>query len=328
MSVPISSTAAITASNGATVSHSTAPHRKNAAQRSRSDSPYQQRTSQKDNPTQQLIKQAVDYLIQQLEQGKSETLTAYLSAMARFHSYSFGNILQIARQRPDAQRVAGIRAWNELGRFVKKGEKGIQILAPMIGYRRKKDAAEHEQDAKPAPMLIGFRAVYVFDIGQTDGAALPEFEHAITGEVGAHRDRMIAFLAAQNIKLEFNEKIAPALGVSYGGKIALLPGQSKAEEFTTLVHETAHEILHKTERRTMTTATVRETEAEAVAFIVGQAVGLEMGTASSDYIQMYAGNAALLAESLEVIQRTSAVILAAILAVEPVSQNEAVAEVA
>jgi hypothetical protein len=62
----------------------------------------------------------------------------------------------------------------------------------------------------------------------------------------------------------------------------------------------------------MTTATVRETEAEAVAFIVGQAVGLEMGTASSDYIQMYAGNAALLTESLEVIQRTSAVILGAL----------------
>jgi hypothetical protein len=62
----------------------------------------------------------------------------------------------------------------------------------------------------------------------------------------------------------------------------------------------------------MTTATVRETEAEAVAFIVGQSIGLEMGKASSDYIQMYAGNAALLAESLEVIQRTSAVILDAI----------------
>jgi hypothetical protein len=259
-------------------------------------------------------------------------LTAYLEAMARFHNYSFGNILAIARQRPTATRVAGIRSWNELGRFVKKGEKGIQILAPMIGYRRRRDAAEQEpsanQEAKPAPMLIGFRAVYVFDIGQTEGADLPEFEHNITGEVGAHRDRMIAFLAAQNIKLEFNEKIAPALGVSYGGKIAILPGQSKAEEFTTLVHEATHELLHKAERRTMTTATVRETEAEAVAFIVGQAVGLKMGTASSDYIQMYAGNAALLAESLKVIQRTSSVILAAILADEAAEENEAIAEVA
>ena len=318
--------------NNSNGSSSTAPHSKNAALRSISDSPYQQRTTQRENPTQQLIKQAVDYLLQQLEAGKSETLTAYLGAMARFHNYSFGNILAIARQRPTATRVAGIRAWNELGRFVKKGEKGIQILAPMIGYRRRRDTAEQEpnanQDAKPAPALIGFRAVYVFDVGQTEGADLPEFEHNITGEVGAHRDRMIAFLTAQNIKLEFNEKIAPALGVSYGGKVVLLSGQSKAEEFTTLVHETAHELLHKAERRTMTTATVRETEAEAVAFIVGQAVGLEMGTASSDYIQMYAGNAALLAESLEVIQRTSSVILAAILAEEAAEENEAVAEVA
>jgi hypothetical protein len=230
--------AARTNSNAAT----TAPHSNNAALRS--ESPYQQRTTQRDNPTQQLIKQAVDYLLQQLEAGKSETLTAYLGAMARFHKYSFGNILAIARQRPTASHVAGIRAWNELGRFVKRGEKGIQILAPMIGYRRRRDEAEQEQtasqDAKPAPMLIGFRAVYVFDIGQTEGSDLPELEHNITGEVGAHRDRMIAFLAAQNIKLEFNEKIAPALGVSYGGKIVLLPGQSKAEEFTTLVHEAAH----------------------------------------------------------------------------------------
>ncbi|MGB6688695.1 MAG: ArdC family protein [Terracidiphilus sp.] len=305
-----------------------APHRKNAARRTRSESPYQQRTSQKDNPTQQLIKQAVDYLIQQLEAGKSETLTAYLGAMARFHSYSFGNILAIARQRPTATRVAGIRAWNELGRFVRKGEKGIQILAPIIGHRRNRDTAEQEQEARPASVLIGFRAVYVFDLSQTEGAELPEFEHNITGEVGERRDRMIAFLEMQNITLEFNEKIAPALGVSYGGKIALLPGQSKAEEFTTLVHETAHELLHKTERRTMTTATVRETEAEAVAFIVGQSVGLDMGTASSDYIQMYAGDATLLAESLEVIQRTSAVILAAIQTEEPTQENESVAELA
>jgi hypothetical protein len=295
-----------------------APHRKNAAQRSRSDSPYQQRTTQRDNPTQLLIKQAVDYLIQQLEAGKSETLTAYLNAMARFHSYSFGNILQIARQRPTATRVAGIRTWNEIGRFVKKGEKGIQILAPMMGYRRRKSAdGEPEPETKPQPVLIGFRAVYVFDVAQTEGADLPEFEHSVTGEVGEHHDRLINFLAQQNIALEFNEKIAPALGVSYGGKIALLPGQSKAEEFVSLVHETAHELLHKAERRTMTTQTVRETEAEAVAFIVGQAVGLEMGNASSDYIQMYAGNAALLAESLEVIQRTASTILRAIRPEEP-----------
>ena len=134
MSAAIGSTA-YTVSNDATNSSNATPHRKNAAQRTeRSTSPYQQRTSQKDNPTQLIIKQAVDFLIQQLEAGKSETLTAYLGAMARFHNYSFGNILAIARQRPTATRVAGFGTWKEMGRFVKKGEKGIQILAPMIGY--------------------------------------------------------------------------------------------------------------------------------------------------------------------------------------------------
>jgi hypothetical protein len=305
------SIAATTASNGTAIGQG-APHRKNATQRNRSDSPYQGRTAQKDNPTQLIIKQAVDFLIRQVEAGKSETLTAYLTAMARFHNYSFGNIVAIARQKPDATRVAGFGTWKEMGRFVKRGEKGIQILAPMIGFRRKGDAAEQEPETKPQRVLIGFRVVHVFDVAQTEGEDLPEFEHSISGEVGEQRDRLIDFLVQQNIALEFNERISPALGVSYGGKIALLPGQSKPEEFVTLVHETAHELLHKAERRTFTTATVRETEAEAVAFIVGQAIGLEMGTASSDYIQMYNGNATLLAESLEVIQRTSAVILAAI----------------
>jgi hypothetical protein len=234
-----------------------------------------------------------------------------------------------ALQRPTATRVAGFGTWKEMGRFVKRGERGIQILAPMIGNRRRNaDTAQNtdaDGNAKPQPVLIGFRAVYVFDVEQTEGAELPEFEHNISGEVGEQRDRLIDFLAQQNITLEFNERIAPALGVSYGGKIALLPGQSKPEEFVTLVHETAHELLHKAERRTFTTATVRETEAEAVAFIVGQAIGLEMGNASSDYIQMYNGNATLLTESLEVIQRTSAVILAAIRideSAEPATERE------
>jgi hypothetical protein len=97
-----------------------------------------------------------------------------------------------------------------------------------------------------------------------------------------------------------------------GGKIALLPGQSTAEEFSILVHELAHEMLHKAERRTATTKTVRETEAEAIAFVIGNAIGLNTGRASADYIHLYHGNAALLAESLEVIQKTSAVILAAL----------------
>ena len=134
----------------------------------------------------------------------------------------------------------------------------------------------------------------------------------ISGDVGENRDRLVSFIERQGIELVFTERIAPALGMSYGGRIAILPGQSEAETFATLLHELAHEMLHKAERRTTTTKVVRETEAEAIAFVVGKAVGLEVGTASADYIALYHGNASLLIESLEVIQQTSAVILAAL----------------
>jgi antirestriction protein ArdC len=245
--------------------------------------PASDSNNRKPATAQQLVRENVQYLIEQLEAGHSETLTAFLDAMAHFRNYSFGNVLLIARQKPDARNVAGMWAWNQLGRRVKRGEKGIAILAPMAAKARKDDAKSNGEDSSK-PSLLGFRRVYVWDVAQTEGKDLPEFEHSISGEVGAYRDRLIAFLDSQNIALEYNENIAPALGVSYGGKIAILPGQSKAEELVTLVHELAHEQLHKSERRTKTTATVRETEAEAVAFIVGQAIGLEMGSVSSDYV--------------------------------------------
>ena len=255
----------------------------------------------------------VQALIEQLEQGHSEGLTAYLTVMGRFHNYSFGNILEIARQRPNATRVAGLYAWNQLGRKVKKGERGIRILVPVIGVRRKKDAeAEKDIRTQNQAVLVGFRTAYVFDVTQTEGKDLPELSERVTGDVGEYRGRLLDFIAAQGIQLEFQESIAPALGMSYGGRIAVLPGQGAAEEFSTLVHELAHEMLHKTERRTATTKTVRETEAEAIAFVVGKTIGLTTGRASADYIHLYHGNAALLTESLEVIQKASAVILSAL----------------
>jgi hypothetical protein len=261
----------------------------------------------------EVIAANVKLLIDQLEAGHSEGLTAYLTAMGRFHNYSFGNILEIARQKPDATRVAGMYAWNQLGRKVIKGQKGIRILAPMIGIRKKKDSeAEKDITKQNHPVLVGFRSAYVFDVSQTEGAPLPDLSERVKGEVGEYRERLIDFLIAQGIELEFKESIAPALGMSYGGKIAILPGQAAAEEFSTLVHELAHEMLHKSERRTATTKTVRETEAEAIAFVVSQTIGLDAGRASADYIHLYHGNAALLAESLEIIQRTSALILSAI----------------
>ena len=268
-------------------------------------------------PKQQTAKEAiavnVQALIEQLEQGHSEGLTAYLTAMGRFHNYSFGNILEIARQRPNATRVAGLYAWNQLGRKVRKGERGIRILAPVIGVRRKKDSeAEKDIRTQNQAVLVGFHSAYVFDVTQTEGADLPELSERVTGNVGEHRERLLDFIAAQGIRLEFKDSIAPASGMSYGGRIAILPGQGAAEEFSTLVHELAHEMLHKAERRTATTKTVRETEAEAIAFVVGTTIGLSTGRASADYIHLYHGNASLLTESLEVIQKASAVILSAL----------------
>ena len=89
-----------------------------------------------------------------------------------------------------------------------------------------------------------------------------------------------------------------------------------------MVHELGHELLHRSERRTLTTKTVRETEAESIAFIVSRAVGLNTGTASSDYVAMYGGNVELLTESLAVIQQASATILDALFAeeAEPLAQ--------
>src|SRR5580658_6474774 len=276
--------------------------------------------SKKPNTKQELIAANIKLLIEQLEAGKSDALTNYLTAMSRFHNYSFGNVLEIARQMPTATRVAGFWTWKNLGRSVKAGQKGIRILAPIVGVRRKKDEeAEKDITKQNTRVVLGFRNTYVFDVSQTDGVDLPEL-HEVTGDPGENIDRLAAFLKAQGIQPVYNEKIAPALGCSYGGRIAILPGQTKAEEFSTLVHETAHEMLHKAERRTATTKTVRETEAEAVAFVVGKAVGLITGSASADYIQLYHGNASLLAESLEVIQQTSGIILAAL---EPPMLNDA-----
>jgi hypothetical protein len=298
------SNSASTASNG--TASSVATTRRNRPTTENPKQPQQRQTAK------EIIAANVKSLIEQLEAGHSDALTAYLDAMSRFHNYSFGNILEIALQRPSASRVAGMYAWNQLGRRVKKGEKGIRILAPIIGIKRKPDEeAEKDITKQNTRVLVGFRNAYVFDVEQTEGVDLPAMRE-VYGDVGENHDRLLSFIERQGIELVFTENIAPALGMSYGGRIAILPGQSKAETFATLVHELAHEMLHKAERRATTTKVVRETEAEAIAFVVGKAVGLEAGTASADYIHLYHGNASLLAESLEVIQQTSAVILAAL----------------
>ncbi len=260
---------------------------------------------------------ALDRLMAALEQGQSETLKNYLRLMSRFRKYSWGNCLLIYSQRPDATHVAGFHAWLKLQRYVRKGEKGIVILAPMIGRKRSDDELTEDLEVR----VFGFRAAYVFDVSQTDGEPLPEFA-TVQGDPAEYTERLKTFIAAKGITLEFSDRIAPANGASSGGKITLRPNLSPAETFSTLVHETGHEMLHRGERRTQTSHTVRETEAEAVAFVVSSAIGLDVNSASADYIQLHAGDRATLAESLAIVQQTAAEILNAI---QPAESAERVA---
>jgi hypothetical protein len=96
-------------------------------------------------------KEAADYLVQSLEAGHSEVLTQYLRAMGKFHTYSFGNIMLIAQQKPSASNVAGVRTWNSLGRFVRRGEKGILILAPMVGRKRLEEITVEQGERGKTP---------------------------------------------------------------------------------------------------------------------------------------------------------------------------------
>jgi len=109
----------------------------------------------------------------------------------------------------------------------------------------------------------------------------------VKGDPQGYTDRLTQFVASQNIRLEYDGKIAPAGGMSSGGKISLLPDLAPAEHFAILVHEVAHELLHRGDRRKETTHTVRETEAEAVALVVCSAIGLDTNSSSSDYSGRY-----------------------------------------
>jgi len=259
----------------------------------------------------QIASEAIEQLSEALERGHSETLRNYLAAMARFHRYSLHNLLLIVSQRPDATRVAGFHTWKELGRNVKKGAKGIMILAPVVLRRSKEENTSEEDQSKTA---LGFRVVYVFDQIDTEGEPLCELDSA-QGDPAGYTERLKQFIEERGIQLEYSDSIYPAQGQCSPGKIVLLPGQSAAEEYATLVHETAHSLLHMQERRAETTKRVRETEAEAVAFVVCKAIGLK-ASSSVDYIHLYSGDKDTLAESLEHVRHASSEILAAIMSTD------------
>ncbi|MFO0915915.1 MAG: ArdC-like ssDNA-binding domain-containing protein [Pirellulales bacterium] len=258
------------------------------------------------------VESAYEELAKALEAGKSETLIQYLKMCSRFHQYSLGNCILIYLQKPDATFVAGYRRWLELHRFVKKGEKGIAILAPLIRKRPvEKEGRPAEKDEKAEKVersVVGFRSVFVFDLSQTDGEELPQFAVS-SGEPGELIGTVENFIRARGITLTYEPISGGANGMSAGGSIVISPELSPPETFRVLVHEAAHELLHQGDRRGETSKSTRELEAEAVAFIVASAFGIDSSTRSSDYIQLYNGDKEGLVRSLDIIQKTATTII-------------------
>jgi N-terminal domain of anti-restriction factor ArdC len=160
---------------------------------------------------------ALDHLAALLDEGHSGQLTALLRTMAQFDKYSWHNVCLIARQRPTATHVAGFQTWRTLRRFVRKGEKGIAILAPIVGRR------EEEVTSEEIRTVLGFRAAYVFDVEQTDGEPLPAPTEA-TGDPGAATEMLKASVLARGIAIDSVDDLGGALGTSSGGRIQLLRG--------------------------------------------------------------------------------------------------------
>ncbi|MHB2023411.1 MAG: ArdC-like ssDNA-binding domain-containing protein [Mycobacteriales bacterium] len=246
---------------------------------------------------------------------ESDAWQRMLTVAARFHSYSPNNILLIGVQRPDATRVAGYRRWVELGRHVRKGEKGIGILAP-VSYR----ADPADPDIDPADdvtrprVLRGFRVVHVFDISQTDGAELPELRpRLITGEapVGLW-DELALQVAGAGFSLR-RADTRPANGYTDHAArvVAVHDALSEGHAVKTLAHELGHCLLHgplaAPEGLTREQA---EVEAESVAYVVTAAAGLDSIGYTLPYVAGWAGgNCELVRRSAERVLGCSRAIL-------------------
>lgn len=254
-----------------------------------------------------VLDEHLNALAEQMRQGKSSELLRYLEFAAQFHQYSFRNVLLILAQKPGATRVAGLRHWNQLGRHVKPGEKGIMILAPMaVKKRRQSQESESDEDEEDRTITL-FKVVYVFDVSQTEGQPLPSLLHA-SGDAASLFPTLQATVRRAGIVLDLVEHVpgsASAHGASFGGRIAVRNDLEDAEGFRTLAHEFAHEKLHWQGEKE--SKTVRETEADATAFVVCRHFGVHVDTA--DYLLLYDATPDALLARLEIIRDTAAEII-------------------
>ena len=250
------------------------------------------------------MNEKVKAITDKLEAGLDELYNSdkykeYLAFSARFHKYSFNNCLLILMQRPDATRVAGIGVWNNAGRKIKKGEHGIHILAPNTKKIKINDDEEKV-------ITTGFRIAYVFDESQTEGEKLPEIgvdELQGSNNIADDIKRIITQISP--VIIEYTDITNGSKGYfSYAEqKICIKQGMSDLQTAKTMIHETAHAMLHKPDDGK--TREQKEVEAESVAFIVSTYFGLDTSDYSFGYIASWERNKDLLKASLKDIQKCS-----------------------
>jgi antirestriction protein ArdC len=228
----------------------------------------------------------------------SEQWQAWLNVASRFRTYSWGNQLLIAIQAPHASHVAGFHAWLKMNRYVRKGEKGIRILAPCV-YRAKQTAQESHQGAdsedtaqepasEPTAVLRGFTVVSVFDVAQTDGEPLPEIPvHRLTGNEGAPiYARLLALAQSEGLTVG-SDPGDPMMATEANGyvvyaerRVWLRPGLAMAQRCKTL----AHELGHWFSRDMQLDRPSAEVLAESVAYLTMAAAGIDSGQYSFGYL--------------------------------------------
>ena len=264
-----------------------------------------------------------------LEQGitvlfESERYMEYLRVMSRFHNYSLNNALLIAMQMPGASYVAGFNTWkNKLGRTVKKGEKGIRIIAPAPYKKTVKvdviDRSGATRKEEKEIVVPNFKVVSVFDLSQTEGKELPEIASDLTGSVKDYDSFFSALEKISPVPVAFEDILGSSQGYYslVDKRIAVQEGMSESQTLKTLIHEIAHAKLHDfdinlpPDERPQIDRQTKEVQAESVAYCVCQRYGLDTSDYSFGYIGGWSSGRELkeLKASLEIIRNTAAKII-------------------
>jgi hypothetical protein len=266
------------------------------------------------------IRSTIEQLANETDAARqSELFRNYLRTSAAFWDYSWHNQMLIWRQKPDARYVGGFNTWLKCGRYVRRGEKGIAILAPMFFKDKNANGDETKR--------IWFKVVHVFDISQTDGAAVPELPSKSTGDRGDEMlARLLRFAESRGIAVRFVEQccLNGAAGTSRGKEIEIRTAETDATtQAATLAHEIAHSLLHwDAEGHKITTRNgkeigkqQRELEAEATAYVVSSYFAVQ--SPSEFYLAAYSVTPAMLLEAVEIIAKTVKTILAGCQQLDP-----------